>query len=778
MARVQIEIRDADIEGVLEVGDSDKFPLALTKKLSDINNLTARSGIFSTEFKLPATKDNNELLEYIYDSNKRDYKDSFARKNVNILVDGLLISRGTLQIKKYVRGGTADYVSTYTSNNLEWVDGFDEMYLADIPFTNNVVTYDSSTIKGSWTNTVGAGDEWVFALINRGTQNIQFQSVMGPDRFFPDVFLKPILTKAFANTGYSLESDFFDTAQFKKLIIPYFGNRFLQSGATVDSSLARASRTTPDVKILAGPSVQFKIPYDDDSTAPNTDPGGNFDTTSFLGRYTCPVGGRYRVTVRLDFSATNTSTFDGGIQINVFANTFGLGTDVTVRTLHTENIAAGTTEVAVQTVSTGTNFLSDIDLLAADTFEIMARTFQPDGDPINITITHGIAGFVKVELLEAVTPGATFSMSDVLDNSDFSMLDLANDLTRMFNLYWVTDNATQTVKVEPRDDFYKPLIDAIDMTSKVDLSKGYELIDNAPLFKKGLDFQYSIDGADGFVTERNKVKDDIYAAFIHDFSQELEPGRDTISTSKVAATYFLKDTFSGEISSSAPITSRLWKEPLDKDGEPPIISTEFAPRILNYQYSAQINESGGARSFGFFLGTGSTSVETIIPYALLYPYEENGILHADVGLNLSYGYDTNKDNLIELHWAKTITAIEDGNRLVISMVISPNDFRNIDFKTPVYFTGDPDIEGYWVFEQIEQFTPAKEQTTKVTLLKHRDWEPAQTVTLRKDNTPVDDGITRGTTEETCVFIIDANNNAIDVKSLTVNNTFEDVCLDL
>ena len=162
----------------------------------------------------------------------------------------------------------------------------------------------------------------------------------------------------------------------------------------------------------------------------------------------------------------------------------------------------------------------------------------------------------------------------------------------------------------------------------------------------------------------------------------------------------------------------------------------------------------------------------------MYPYEENGILHADVGLNLSYGYDTNKDNLIELHWAKTITAIEDGNRLVISMVISPNDFRNIDFKTPVYFTGDPDIEGYWVFEQIEQFTPAKEQTTKVTLLKHRDWEPAQPVTLRKDNTPVDDGITRGTTEETCVFIIDANNNAIDVKSLTVNNTFEDVCLDV
>ena len=64
MDSVQIEIQDSDnsILGVLEVGDVKNFPLALKSSISDLRDITIRSGSFSTPFKVPSTKENDKLF--------------------------------------------------------------------------------------------------------------------------------------------------------------------------------------------------------------------------------------------------------------------------------------------------------------------------------------------------------------------------------------------------------------------------------------------------------------------------------------------------------------------------------------------------------------------------------------------------------------------------------------------------------------------------------------------------------------------------------------------
>ena len=75
MPRIEIEIRDyyasgADrTVGVLDIKDSDDYPLSLNYLIADIKNLAVRSGTYSKTFNVPATKNNNQILHDIWNPN-------------------------------------------------------------------------------------------------------------------------------------------------------------------------------------------------------------------------------------------------------------------------------------------------------------------------------------------------------------------------------------------------------------------------------------------------------------------------------------------------------------------------------------------------------------------------------------------------------------------------------------------------------------------------------------------------------------------------------------
>ena len=54
------------VVGELDVTDHSDFPLALTFQISDFKDLTSTSGDYSKTFKIPATKNNNNILKHLY----------------------------------------------------------------------------------------------------------------------------------------------------------------------------------------------------------------------------------------------------------------------------------------------------------------------------------------------------------------------------------------------------------------------------------------------------------------------------------------------------------------------------------------------------------------------------------------------------------------------------------------------------------------------------------------------------------------------------------------
>ena len=126
MDNVQIEIQDSanSILGVLDVGNVKNFPLALTSSIADLRDIKKRSGSFSVSFKIPSTKENDSVLEHIYLSEQKNYKDFDAEKDCVIRVNGLDIERGRLQITKINSLGRADatsYSFKFFGNNMDWV---------------------------------------------------------------------------------------------------------------------------------------------------------------------------------------------------------------------------------------------------------------------------------------------------------------------------------------------------------------------------------------------------------------------------------------------------------------------------------------------------------------------------------------------------------------------------------------------------------------------------------------------------------------------------------
>ena len=59
----------------------------------------------------------------------------------------------------------------------------------------------------------------------------------------------------------------------------------------------------------------------------------------------------------------------------------------------------------------------------------------------------------------------------------------------MFNIYYWTDVKTKKVYFEPRDVFFNSQSTALDWSSKLDLSNGYE-VDYVSTYKRTVNFSY------------------------------------------------------------------------------------------------------------------------------------------------------------------------------------------------------------------------------------------------------------------------------------------------
>ena len=220
------------VEGELDIENPTSFPVALTYSIKDIQDITKSKGSFSKTFKIPATAHNNHVLQNIFSDS---FYDSFAyieNKQSKIFVDGSLIMEGKFKIKATIQDEVPkEYECVVFGENYEWVNALENVNLCDLDFdaggdlfpnTPSTIQYELEDIEDTWKIEHsgylhgGVGSHVVYPLVNTGKWT--YGDFAHKDDMLPAIFIRDIILCAFAGIGYKVESEFFDTDWFKKLI--------------------------------------------------------------------------------------------------------------------------------------------------------------------------------------------------------------------------------------------------------------------------------------------------------------------------------------------------------------------------------------------------------------------------------------------------------------------------------------------------------------------------------------------------------------------------------
>ena len=249
---------DNSIVGELDVTDHSDFPVAMTFQISDFKDLTSTTGDYSKTFKIPATKNNNNLLKHLYIPNISNKNKVTEKKSCRILFNNLYSLVGLLQVDGV--GGYGETPSYYNcvffGSNLIWADRLQDSYMNTIDWGGygDGLTYNKDSITATWQHedcNNASNSPIVYPITSYGDYNplgeertIQlldtayevgvgglgqayygfFNSGMSygtpppVSDWRPSLFVKTTLDKIFEGIGYRLNSEFMETDMFKKLV--------------------------------------------------------------------------------------------------------------------------------------------------------------------------------------------------------------------------------------------------------------------------------------------------------------------------------------------------------------------------------------------------------------------------------------------------------------------------------------------------------------------------------------------------------------------------------
>ena len=340
--------------------------------------------------------------------------------------------------------------------------------------------------------------------------------------------------------------------------------------------------------------------------------------------------------------------------------------------------------------------------------------------------------------------GQTYDLSEVM-SADYKQIDFIKGVAHAFNLQMTTNEAARTVDIEPFNEFYKPLGDAIDWTYKLDRSK--EISDKwlESDLKRTLVFKYKSDSNDAMVKYRGgKYFDEIEDEYPYkeELPNTFEKGDSTFENPFFAGSYNAKDLTSSGTSSESndpPYSACLWTEIVSaNDSGRPSKGNDFVPRLLYWNKYSPVGTfgSGVATPKRGQVQTWAITSESVVADStantgVLYNiYPQATMINRDSTTSpvLSYGNVWNRDyddatgtytayqtgsGLYDTYYRHTIEMLKKKPRLRnVYINLKVSDIINLDFRKLIYIDGS-----YWRISKISDYMPNKNESTKVELIE-------------------------------------------------------------
>jgi hypothetical protein len=727
MVRQQIFVNDNELD------ISKDISVPLTFSIADIRDPDKRSSTWSKTVSIPATHINNKIFTHVFEINSfiqtsgttnfyPDFNPTLKAK-CEYFIDGVLQVSGYIQVVDIVvnEDGSMVYNCSIQGKFANIFVNMGAKMLSELDMSEYNHAYSISNIANSWvgtcqvngspvTNRYGSG--YVYPMIDKQYNNNVSWKV---EDFQPGVYLKTIIDKIFSAAGFVYESNFFNTSFFKRLFIPYTADRFGLSSAGITAISTRASTNASLAVIFGG--VNQTIQINDDTTSPNTDPSGQWNTTNYTFN---PLTARtwnfkFNFKLKFTFSAGGTITAPTAITLGlIYLKKNGVGT---IMDQYSFSIAPTTTQLSgnyiiiplngyvvtagqtlVVDLPFGRNYISNVNDYFYYQSIFNAKPSLGGTVGTNYTLSWDVGSYAEITPYDtSLTAGNNIDMNYVLSDK-VKQADLFKSVISCFNLYVDIDkDIDNKLIIEPRNDYYTSGTTLL-WEDKIDYSKDIK-IQLASDQNKRFSYSYKQDG-DNFNDLYYKKWGEVYGYKYKDITNEF--ARSESKTEVI---------FSPTPSVLVPGTDRI------------------IPRIYIVDQSGVVQKKAANIRLLYYTGFVSTNTNWSISDGTLNYSETSYPLsgHLDYPLSpsfdLSFGvprevfYDTlyyTPNNLYNTYYKQMIDEITDRNSRIVtaSVYLYPSDILNLNFRNKVYWGGN-----YYRINKIISYDPMMQGTTKVEFLK-------------------------------------------------------------
>jgi hypothetical protein len=709
-----------------KLDQTEDISTPLNFAIADISQPEKRNSSFSKTIVIPGSKNNNLIFTHIYDITKEsistdstinftpDYNPNL-KASCKILRDGLEIFQGYAQLLQInilnseityevaVFGSVSNIFSTIEGMLLTDLD-FSE-YNHDLTRANQLSSWSTGIKKngldyGNFSGGLPIGEGYVYPIIDYGYSTSEFAYTV--IQLFPAIYLKNYIDKIFTGAGYSYTSDFFNSAFFKKLIIPFTGEIVPLSDIEVESRKFRAGGTPGfinypivyDGRYWGGRyspySFNSLIVYPDDSIGVNFDNDNVYSHVT--GVYTVNKAGIYNLYASLPSVTLAISNYPGsadGIRYISLVIVFEMLNNTTGERLGYSEVTIGNggdpTGMAFEiTNGTGKYLNQNDEIVTRIRFSNYVAVFTLGGveytPPVADRTAAGTIGFGSACSFYNTPLNTTLIEGEEVLLSSYIPLgvtckDLLLAVIRKFNLYVDVDSDNPTnLIIEPAKDFYEGN-STVDWTKKLDISKEINIKPLSELEGKQYIFRYKAD-KDFYNTNYQGKYTRTYG------SREININNDFLKGQKVVESIFSPTPSVGNFHNNMTIPRFVKKNPDNTSAPLPV-------NIRLLIYGGEKNVEGSWNYSGV--------TETTYSYAghLDDPFNPTIDLLYDLPKELYYGDETNigsnytDNNVYNIYWKQFIDEITDKDSKLVTAYfhLTPLDIYNLNFRNFIYVDG-------------------------------------------------------------------------------------------
>jgi len=695
-------LNDSNVEVPYVLDTMGGTDVAITYSISDIEDVTKRRGSFSKTITLPNTPTNEKCFGFAY--NIQSFVGGFTpNKKIRAAMweDGVQVFSGVLQLLSMAktRGKVTYEVGLFTDDVglYQAIEGNLLVNTAGVTGMNHTPT--SGHVSGTWTASGAASSGYVYGVIDAaGFTDILNQGggwFQAPWwRLGPSIYVKKMVDLIFAEAGYRYSSNFFNSATFGKLVLPYAAGTMPVNLSGSNIFAQSTGNLTPFVE-----STDQTLLFSKDTPAPFYDRPNYWTASSSI--FVAPqTDTRWNVTVNF--------TVSGSVATTPSAPYIVCALSIRNITDSTDNAYIGGVVVVKNQVASVT--FQDVRIPANTTANI---GFRVNNDYTvaaqNFTVLSGST--IQWTCLENPTSIGTLDMRTALP-ADVKQGDLLQDLQKMFNLHIMADaQDPKLLYIEPWVDFYASGV--VDWSQKADENAEQILTNGDPNASTNLIFKYK-DMSDYL----SKTYKQSYPLAREGYGGKLFPTQNFYGKGdKVVETSC--GTLIPASFSTDKIVGRAW------DIEGTLASGTVKPLQTGYRL-AQYNLIEGQTEWAYQYGvSGNVALSVGIlrmpfvshidnPYAPTFDlaFEIPRLVYYNAvnasGSTINY---TN-NNLFNKYWKNYVneTVSKEALQLELTMMLSSVDIYQLDFRKPIYYGGIR-----WRLLEIRDYLVGQMKPCRVTL---------------------------------------------------------------